>query len=146
MQDLHVVGAKLHKEPMSKRGVALRSTLAVLAAAASVLPGPPARAEERHVVSPSYAYVPGDTRLPVYVPLTIGPGDGLTYVNLDIDWHSVTSVDAPGGVPVFDSSIVGPRGQARVRGVELLPPGSYAFYCTRHELMDGRLIVEQGGS
>lgn len=80
-----------------------------------------------------------------YVPpeITISQGDDLWLVNPDVAPHDVTS-DAvkPDGTPLFASSSAPIGGTAKVRGAEWLQPGVYTFFCTLHEAMRGRLLVE----
>lgn len=73
-----------------------------------------------------------------YVPatLTVKAGEKISYTNLDVAGHSVTSDDAKS----FDTGVVG-KDQS-VTFTAPSKPGSYGFHCTPHPSIKGTVIVE----
>lgn len=108
-----------------------RAVLGTVLLAASAVTAP-ARANPNVVVAVSSLYEPGE--------VVIVQGTGLTFANLDADFHDVTA-DAG----EFHSATIA-RGTAKVVGVEDLEPNTYSYYCTVHEGMFGLLTVVQGPS
>lgn len=82
-------------------------------------------------------------------PLLVQAGQKLLYQNLDtFQPHNVWSVEVkPDGTRLFRSPTVGPwnvndgLNPIEVPGVDVLPPGPYAFFCDIHSLMRGTLTV-----
>lgn len=91
------------------------------------------------------AYLPGDQRDVVPVPLVHVAGGELLYTNLDpFIGHSVTSLAfKPGSFTdrLFDSGVISFRQQGPVVGVAALAPGRYDFTCQIHPDMVGALDV-----
>jgi plastocyanin len=77
----------------------------------------------------NFAFNPGDIR--------VRAGTRVRWVNGDRVEHSVTAADGS-----FDSGLIGP-GHAFERVFDR--PGSYAYHCTPHPFMSGRVIVEPAG-
>jgi plastocyanin len=79
--------------------------------------------------------------------VTIDQGEHVTFFNGDLfDPHSVTSTGRrPDGSTLFDSGVIRSGGESPVAGVETLPAGTYAFYCSVHSFMTGTITV-RGGS
>lgn len=108
------------------RRVVLVSALAMTAS--SVLStAPPAHAAPNAIVAVGAVFAPGEIVVP--------QGTGVTFVNLDADFHDVTSTAGE-----FASATIG-RGAAKVVGVESLTPNTYTYYCTVHEGMLGLITV-----
>lgn len=84
-------------------------------------------------------------------------GQALSFLNADVVAHTLTSVATKPKrikygkkyftirVPLFDSGSVSSLGNADVKGVTGLKPGSYAFYCSMHTGMKGTLVVQAAG-
>lgn len=106
--------------------------------AASALVGDGARADDAVVTALAVRYAPET--------ISIVEGDSLTFVNADpvslTDGHDVTHL-APPEQRLFGSRPGALIGSVEaVVGVELLAPGAYPFFCTRHpEVMLGTLRV-----
>jgi polyvinyl alcohol dehydrogenase (cytochrome) len=111
-----------------------RAGAALLALAATALPGATAHAAENQVVANS----PAAFTTPRVVAQE---GDTLRFRNLDpIAGHDVDSTQ-PG---LFGSPVI-PFGQSTlVDGVETLAPGDYGFLCSIHPNMRGNLTVIAG--
>ena len=79
--------------------------------------------------------------------VTIDQGEALTFRNNDVKQHDVTS-EAPGAVNgyLFQSKLVDNGQSAPVEGVEHLTTGSYAFICSVHPEMKGKLEVTSAGT
>jgi polyvinyl alcohol dehydrogenase (cytochrome) len=77
---------------------------------------------------------------PVMVTQVGGP---LSFTNLDIVQHDVTSDDdAPGGGPLFHTKLIGLGQTTEVEGLDDVQSGhTYGFYCSIHPGMRGSLIV-----
>jgi len=115
----------------------VRALAAAVAVAALAAPAA-ARADETIQAAPRDRFT-ADT-------VTLAGGEGLTFQNLDVDSHNVTSTAAgPDGRPLFASATIGGDQSAPVEGVKSLPAGSYDFVCTLHPFMKGRLVVQGGG-
>ena len=69
-------------------------------------------------------------------PAVLQHWNNLKFVNLDIAPHDVRSTSG-----LFQSPIIGIGKQTIVFGANLLPRGTYAFYCTIHPNMRGNLRV-----
>jgi outer membrane protein assembly factor BamB len=76
-------------------------------------------------------------------PAVVMPkGGALSFANADVPQHDVTAVKKDSrGKPIFNSKLVGLGEVTPVNGVDKLPSGSYAFYCTIHPGMTGTLAV-----
>lgn len=74
----------------------------------------------------------------------VNAGNQVSYVNLDIVQHDVTSVDkGPDGRPLFQSKLIGLGESTTIPGTEKLESGKqYAFYCSVHPGMKGTLVVQ----
>ena len=70
--------------------------------------------------------------------VVISQGSTVTFTNLDVALHNVTSSR-------FSSASIGLAKSTPVNGTASLPPGTYAFRCTFHPLMTGALIVKKVG-
>ncbi|MCU1448716.1 MAG: Pyrrolo-quinoline quinone repeat-containing protein [Acidimicrobiales bacterium] len=68
--------------------------------------------------------------------VTIQHGQSLSFTNLDVPQHDVQGNNGSFGSPLISTGQSTP-----VAGVQSLPPGSYAFYCSLHRNMTGTLIV-----
>lgn len=96
-------------------------------------------ATEHRAITLGYSYIPA--------VIQITQGDSLALTNLDIDLHSLTSVETDAaGLPIFDTPFFGvPFLQTGgVSGVDVLEPGSYPFQCIFHSdipTMHGTLQV-----
>ncbi len=143
-----------------RRGALVGAVIAVLLTPALVGAALPADAAEidspvdNQVASLPGAFLPPVPMIPQgtdtldYLPadVTIDEGEPLTYVNLDVPEHDVTSQDLDeDDQPLFASETIG-TGTAAVEGVETLPPGTYDFFCTVHPEMQGTLTVTDGGT
>lgn len=92
---------------------------------------PPAPAE---ITSVAYQFAPPIVRM--------DRGASLTYTNVDVAPHNVTSdATGAGGDALFASATVAAGARVPVRGVEGLPQGVYGFTCTLHPEMRGELRV-----
>lgn len=111
--------------------------LPLLLAVAALLTGaaPTAAAPSEHVItSAAYQYGPPRT-------LTEA-GDRITYVNVDIAVHDVTSVEEDIlGRPLFASATIAQGQSAPVVGADELGPGDYEYFCTVHPEMRGTIHV-----
>jgi plastocyanin len=119
----------------------MRRAFAALAALPLVLvagPAGPARAvdplADNVVTAAATRYVPAQ--------VTIKAGQTLELVNLENSPHDVVAYDWSGGLPLFQSPVVGVGGRARVARVESLPPSVYLFVCSVHDTMTGLLTVQ----
>jgi len=93
------------------------------------------------VVMPTKVSRPGceaDDRCYVPAVISIVAGASVSWLNDDSAFHSVTSgaYGAPTGL--FDSGYMDP---GEVFSHSFDEPGEYAYYCTLHEWMHGRVIV-----
>lgn len=104
-----------------------RALLLAVLVATSVFSGDAAEAQPNVLVAVASTYAPGE--------VVIAEGTGLTFVNLDADFHDVTA-----DLGEFSSATIG-RGTTKVNGVEGLEPNTYSYYCTVHEGMWGLLTV-----
>lgn len=97
-----------------------------------------------------YCYVPGGTTCTsTGAPgaLTLSRGAALTFVHpggSQSEHHSVTSfkTDPVTKKPLFNSGLIGPAEYADVKGVSTLAPGTYTFYCIKHQWERGALVIE----
>lgn len=115
----------------------LRTIVAVtlLGGLGAVVPQAPASAADNTVTTAAFAYIPP--------AVAITEGDGLVHSNIDIAPHDVVALTKKNGQPIFKSDIITAGMTSRVRGVEALEPGSYAFTCTLHGFMNGVLTVNE---
>src|SRR5437763_3464951 len=74
-----------------------------------------------------------------YVPpvVVVHTGDGAVLDNKDPVKHDVQSRDG-----LFHSGLVAGGTSGPVLGVDKLPPGQYAYYCSFHSWMNGVLVVQ----
>jgi plastocyanin len=112
--------------------------LTALAALCAVAPTAPAHAlVPQQIVaytSSTDGYKPGD--------IIIFEGDTLTFTNLDhLASHDIVAVDYEAGHPVFRSAIIAFGASTPVNGVSALPPSTYPFQCSVHDLMRGNIEV-----
>jgi plastocyanin len=116
----------------------MRRALVAMAALPLVLAAGPARAAEE--VPDNVVTAVATRYLPAQV--TITAGQTLELVNLENSPHDVVAYDWSGGLPLFQSPVVGVGGRARVARVETLPPSIYLFVCSVHDTMTGLLTVQ----
>jgi plastocyanin len=115
----------------------MRRALAV-AAAALALAAPAAGADEQIEAGPGTQYL---TTAPA-----IDQGERLTFRNLDVTGHDVTSrLIGLDGKPLFGTPVIGTGSSALVVGSQYLTTGSYDFYCSVHPFMRGTLTVTAAG-
>ena len=86
---------------------------------------------------------PGATSTTYATPVMVtSPGGPLSFTNLDIAQHDVTSDQTVDGKPLFSSRLVGLGESTPVDGLDRVESGqSYAFHCSIHPGMRGTLIV-----
>jgi plastocyanin len=105
---------------------------------AAALP-PPAVAEERVIAGPGTRYATPS--------VTIDQGEALLLANYDLTTHDVVAQDTrTNGEPLFRSPLVASGRQAEVAGVRSLTAGEYAFFCSLHPSMRGRVRVTTAGT
>ena len=81
---------------------------------------------------------PGATSYGYLTPVVfVNKGGTVTYTNMDVPKHNVSSVDG-----LFRSELAGTGETMPVTGVEKLEVGSYAFVCEPHPNMRGTLVVQ----
>src|SRR5688572_20573548 len=93
---------------------------------------------------------PGSTTSGYTSPVVVSVrGETVTYANFDIDVHDVRSdgnrlagsasycVLFPDACPLFYSDLLETGQVGPVYGTELLPAGTYRFYCSWHDWMKG---------
>lgn len=115
---------------------ALVPCIAVVASSASATP---ARADKQIVAGPPQRYTTPE--------VTMDQGERLTFVNQDVEGHTVTSQAAgPDGKRLFDTPLIGAGEQAFVEGSQFLTTGTYAFFCKVHSGMEGTLHVSTAGT
>lgn len=112
----------------------MRRLAAALATLGLAVAAAPAGAEQQLVAQPPDRYAVSE--------VTVQRGEGLTFVNQDIDRHDVTADDTgPGGGALFASPVIGTTERASVARVAGLGPGRYGFHCSLHPFMTGTLVV-----
>jgi plastocyanin len=105
----------------ARRGLAMAAALAVLAAAGGAL----AQGASRYVVTMAdMSYGP--------LPANLKVGDTIVWTNRDTVPHTVTARDHS-----FDLRIA----PGKSAPMTLQKPGTFAFYCTYHTMMRGKLTV-----
>jgi plastocyanin len=78
---------------------------------------------------------------------TIAQGETVTFQNMDIAGHDVTSNQTgDDGAPLFRSALVSPGSSGPVEGTEYLTTGNYDFYCSIHPGMEAVLEVTSEGT
>jgi len=78
---------------------------------------------------------------------TIDQGEKVTFQNMDISGHDVTSNQTgDDGSPLFRSALIGPGSSGPVEGTEYLTTGSYDFFCSVHPGMEATLEVTSAGT
>lgn len=109
--------------------------------AAALVPSPSGAAVRAYAVSKGSAYLAGDHEL-VSPSLVLPQGTELTFLNLHVWGHNITS-DAwlTPSERLFRADVVPFRGEAPVRGVEVLAPGTYGFFCSNHMGMRGSVTI-----
>lgn len=111
-----------------------RVRVALVAALVALLPAAqPSDAATATAVTVAFRFVPEQ--------ITIAPGDSLNLVNPDVAPHNLVSKQSRRGVLLFASATAPTGGQAPVKGVEKLVPGTYPFFCSIHPAMLGTLVV-----
>lgn len=117
------------------RAIAVAAALCAFAATAAE-----AGAQQRVIAGPAPS-----TYLTTTV--TIDQGEALSFWNLDLTAvHDVASFDrAADNSFLFKSEVISAPEEVPVSGAELLPGGSYDFFCTIHPFMRGTLTVRGGG-
>jgi plastocyanin len=99
---------------------------------------PAALADKQVMTAPTDRYT-GD--------VTMDQGETLTLNNGDINTHNVTADDlAPDGKPLFASPDTSPGQTSTVDGAQFLTAGTYAFHCSIHPFMHGKLTVTSNGT
>ena len=118
--------------PAVRRGLALALVAALLVAAT-------AWADETITARPVNQYASSTT--------TIDQGEKVTFQNIDISGHDVTSHDhGDDGKPLFASALINPGSSGPVAGTEYLTTGDYHFFCTIHPGMEATLEVTSAGT
>lgn len=100
-----------------------------------------AQAAEQTVTAEGFVFTP-----PAVV---VAQGDTLMFQNRDSAPHNVVSQARRAGGPsgrmfmsaTIRSTATDPNPITEVVGVDVTPPGGYAFYCTIHPQMNGVLVV-----
>ncbi|GIV96982.1 MAG: hypothetical protein KatS3mg057_1639 [Herpetosiphonaceae bacterium] len=72
--------------------------------------------------------------------ITVQPGMTVTWVNQDSVPHTVTAGTRENPTGMFDSGNIPPDGTFQFTFEE---PGTYDYFCSIHEGMDGVVVVEQ---
>lgn len=91
-------------------------------------------ATAKTVVARNFVYEP--------TPTAVAVGDHLNFTNEDAAPHDVVArATKADGSPLFSSAVITKGQTAPVNGVESLPPGNFAYYCTIHPTMGGSLVV-----
>ncbi len=98
---------------------------------------------------------PGSTATGYTAPVVVTvKGETVTYANFDIDVHDIRSNDnrpagsasycvlSPDACPLFYSDLLEIGQSGLVYGTNLLPAGTYGFYCSWHTWMKGSLVVQ----
>ncbi len=78
--------------------------------------------------------------------VTIAQGEKLTLRNTDSVVHDVTSTQDLAGKPLFSTPLIDPGQTAIVDGAQYLTTGEYAFICSVHPDMQGKLTVSSDGT
>ena len=118
--------------------MAVRRRLVALGLGALLLsllsaPASPGFQVPAQVTSVNFTYLPPE--------ITIRQGERLSYVNLDIALHNVTSLATTKRGPLFTSDTVAAGESTEVVGVHDLEPGVYDYTCTLHPFMTGSLNI-----
>jgi plastocyanin len=117
-----------------RRAAVLLAAALATTAVAPLASADPA-AEEHQVATSGNTYVPPE--------ILIASGDTLTHTNFDAELHDLISDDlGPDGQPWFKSELIG-FGESAPVPVAHLPRGVYAFYCSIHPFMRGKLYVDE---
>lgn len=113
----------------TRRGSIVISLLAIVAVLAMLTPASAA---------PGYVVAPPGATVTAYLPkpVVLQKGNALKFVNLDTAPHDVRST---GGL--FYSPVVGIGKTTTVFFANTLNKGTYAFYCSIHPNMKGKLRV-----
>ena len=113
--------------------VAAVAALAALALveAPIVAPWRPADAADGEVAVHLFAYKPS--------PLTVAKGTTVTWTNGDEITHTVTS-GAPGRMDTRFAGRLG--GKGAVYRHTFAEPGTYTYFCERHQSMTGEILVK----
>jgi plastocyanin len=118
------------------RGLSLTTAATLVALACAV---PVARADQQVVA--------GSVDVYTTPTVTMDQGERLTFLNQDVDEHSVTAVrNGPNGRPLFDTPLIGNGTTVFVAGSQYLTTGTYDFFCTNHSFMMGQLVVTANGT
>jgi plastocyanin len=102
---------------------ALAMTFMIAASAAAATPAGPTVAIDNFMFGP--------------MDVTIAAGATVTWVNHDDDPHTVSAVDKSFKSPALDSN------QTYSRTFD--KPGEYAYFCSLHPQMIGKIIVKPAG-
>jgi len=101
------------------------------------------RSIEHQVVTAGNRYVPADSQTAELPAQVIFPGDSLIHTNVDSEQHDLQAIaSGPDGNPWFDSELIG-AGESAPVAVEDVPPGIYAYTCSIHAFMRGRLEIRE---
>jgi plastocyanin len=122
----------------SQRSSSRAALAAALAASALALTAPAALADKEIQAQPTNRFVPTN--------LSIDQGERVTFRNVDLAPHNVVGQDGPDGKPLFASKTIETNETAVVEGTQYLTTGFYAFRCTIHQGMVGRLEVSSAGT
>jgi plastocyanin len=106
--------------------IATFGVLDVRASIAAPVPAEPARSPT--VTIRMFAFTPQ--------VLTVAPGTTVTWTNADDDPHTVTANDKS-----FHSAALDTNGTFRVTFTK---PGDFAYFCSLHPHMTGRIVVKAG--
>lgn len=91
-------------------------------------PASPSGAAEHKVIIADFAFSPAS--------LTIKAGDTVLFVNRDGVPHTATRA----GKGAFDTEALG---QGRDMKITFANPGEYAYNCSIHPSMEGRIVVQE---
>jgi polyvinyl alcohol dehydrogenase (cytochrome) len=94
--------------------------------------------------NPPIVAAPGAASTNYATPVaTTGVGGPLSFTNLDLAKHDVTSEEkGPDGKPLFSTPLIDLGETAEVEGLDKVKSGqSYGFFCTIHPGMRGTLVV-----
>lgn len=117
----------------------MRALIAIAGASLAFLVAAPAASADETI----YAGFPSVFLTP---NVTIDQGEALSFTNLDVVGHDVTSTQQVNGKPLFASALTAGGGTEPVVGAQALKTGSYPFLCSVHPDMLGTLTVNSSGA
>lgn len=117
----------------------MRAHAAVIGASLALLVAAPAASADETIYAgfPSVFITPN---------VTIDQGEALSFTNLDVVGHDVTSTQQANGKALFASALTAAGGTEPVVGVQTLKSGDYPFLCSIHPSMVGALTVNTAGA